>query len=295
MAAKQAAFSLLAPAKINFTLEVLGKRRDGYHEVRMLMAGVSLFDKLSFEPRPDLLLECSQSPSGLDCGASNLIVKAARLLQKRSGKTLGARIRLDKEIPLGAGLAGGSADAAAALLGLNRLWQLDYDLGVLRKLGAMLGSDIPFCLESGWAIASGRGEKLKPFSQRKKFYLVLLNPGFEVSTKWAYQNVDKGPSSRRNLSALVYEALSQKDFERVNKIALNDLERVTAREYPEIGQMRQNLTDLGALVTRMSGSGPTVWALFKDEASSKKAEKSLKNKYKFVSAVSTITKIPVSA
>lgn len=292
MTGKQALFSLLAPAKINFSLEVLGKRRDGYHEVRMLMAGVSLYDELSFEAWPELLLECPESASGMDTGASNIILKAARLLQKRGGISEGARIGLKKRIPLGAGLAGGSADAAATLLGLNRLWKLGYDLNTLRKIGAMLGSDIPFCLESGWAIASGRGEKLKMFSQRKKFHMVLVNPGFEVSTKWAYQNVDLLPGSRRNLSALVYEALDQKDFERVNKIALNDLERVTAREYAQIGQMRQSLTDLGALVTRMSGSGPTVWALFKDEANSKKAEKSLKNRYKFVMAVSTISKIP---
>ena len=290
---KAAAFSLAAPAKINFSLEVLGKRRDGFHEVRMLMAGVSLFDELSFEAWPECVLECSHPD--LDCGAGNIILRAARLLQKKSGAMPGARIILKKNIPIGAGLAGGSTDAAATLIGLNRLWKLDLGLSELAKLGASLGSDIPFCLESGWAIASGRGEKLKPLSQRKKYQLVLINPGFEVSTKWAYQNVDSLPGSKRNLSALVYEALDAKDFERVNKITLNDLERVTAREYPEIGQMRQNLHDVGALVTRMSGSGPTVWGLFKDETSAGKAEKALKNKYKFVQAVSTISKIPTIA
>ena len=291
MLPKKSTFKLQAPAKINFSLEVLGKRQDGYHEVRMLMAGISLCDGLSFEEWPELVLECSHP--GLEIGPSNIILKAAKLLQKKSGELRGARIVLDKQIPIGAGLAGGSTDAAATLRGLNKLWQLGLSLAELRKLGAQLGSDIPFCIESGWAIASGRGEKLKPFPQKKKFQLVLLNPGFEVSTKWAYQNVDSLPGSRRNLSGLVYEALDKKDFERVNKIALNDLERVTAREYPQIGQMRQSLTDLGALVTRMSGSGPTVWGLFKDETSAKKAEKALKNSYKFALAVSTISKIPV--
>jgi 4-diphosphocytidyl-2-C-methyl-D-erythritol kinase len=283
-------FSLAAPAKINFTLEVLGKRLDGFHEVRMLMAGVSLFDELSFEAWDECVLE-SDHPS-LDCGAGNIILKAARLLQKKAGKTAGARMFLKKRIPIGAGLAGGSTDAAAALKGLNRLWDLGLDMAELSKLGAQLGSDIPFCLESGWAVASGRGEKLKLLSQRKKFHLVLLNPGFEVSTKWAYQNVDSRPGSKRNLSALVYEAIDAKDFERVNKLALNDLERVTAREYSEVGLMRQSLTDAGAVVTRMSGSGPTVWGLFKDEAGAEKAEKSLKSKYKFALALSTISKIP---
>jgi 4-diphosphocytidyl-2-C-methyl-D-erythritol kinase len=283
-------FSLAAPAKINFTLEVLGKRHDGFHEVRMLMAGISLHDTLSFEPWEECVLECDHPD--LDCGASNLILKAARILQKKAGKPLGARIHLTKRIPLGAGLAGGSADAAAALLGLNTLWKLKLGMEQLSKLSLQLGSDIPFCMESGWAIATGRGEKLKRLTQRKKFHILLLNPGFEVSTKWAYQNVDTLPGTRRNLSFLVWESLQAKDFDRVNKIALNDLERVTAREHGEIGQMRQDLTGAGAVVARMSGSGPTVWGLFEDETDLKKAEKVLKNKYKYVIPVSTISKIP---
>jgi 4-diphosphocytidyl-2-C-methyl-D-erythritol kinase len=292
MASKSSpAFSLAAPAKINFTLEVLGLRGDGFHELRMLMAGVSLHDELSFEPWPECVLESDHA--GLDCGAGNIILKAARLMQKKAGQAHGARIRLKKRIPIGAGLAGGSSDAAATLLGLNRLWKLGLGLPELRRLGASLGSDIPFCLQSGWALATGRGEKLKPLLQKKKFYLLLLNPGFEVSTKWAYQNVDTLPGSKRNLSRLVYEALDAKNFDQANKIAINDLERVTAREYSQIGQMRQSLTDFGALLSRMSGSGPTVWGLFKDETSSKKAEKALKNKYKFVESASTISKIPV--
>ena len=199
----------------------------------------------------------------------------------------------EKKYSLGCGLGWRQRRCGRSLVGLNRLWKLGYSIAELRKLGAMLGSDIPFCIESGWAIASGRGEKLKALAQKKKYQLLLLNPGFEVSTKWVYQNVDTLQGSRRNLSQLVYEALDQKDFERVNKIACNDLERVTAREYSQIGEMRQNLTSFGALVTRMSGSGPTVWGLFKDEADLKKAEKSLKNKYQFVAAVTTISKIPI--
>src|SRR5438445_400191 len=117
-----APFSLAAPAKINFSLEVLGRRRDGFHEVRMLMAGISLADTLSFEPWEECVLECGHPK--LDCGAGNIIMKAARLLQKKAGKLPGAKIRLDKRIPLGAGLAGGSTDAAAAFIGLNRLWNL---------------------------------------------------------------------------------------------------------------------------------------------------------------------------
>jgi len=287
------AFKLLAPAKINFSLEILGRRNDGFHEVRMLMVGVSLFDELSFEAWPECVLESNLE--GFDCGAGNMIMKAARLLQKESGQNLGASIKLKKNIPIGAGLAGGSSDAAATFLGLNRLWKLNLELRKLSSLAARLGSDIPFCLESGWAIASGRGEKIKHLSAPKKLFLLLLNPGFEVSTKWAYQNVDILGGVKRNLSSLVFEALEAEDFERVNKIAINDLERVTAREHPEIGQMRQSLSQFGASVSRMSGSGPTVWGLFKDETAAKKAEKALKNKYKFVQLVSTFSKIPDKA
>lgn len=285
----EASFKLEAPAKLNFSLEVLGKRRDGFHEVRMLMVGLSLHDELSFEAWPECVLE-SDLPD-LDCGAGNIILKAARLLQKESGENRGALIRLKKRIPLGAGLAGGSTDAAAALKGLKRLWNLRLSESRLELLAAKLGSDVPFCLKSGWAIASGRGEKLRQLPQKKNFSLVLLNPGFEVSTKWVYQNVDSSRKSQRNLSKLVYEALDQKDLELVNKLSVNDLEAVTAAEYAEIGRMRQDLSDLGAKVARMSGSGPTVWGLFKDETSANKAEKALKNKYKFVQQVSTISKI----
>ncbi len=292
--ARPGSFSLFAPAKVNFCLEVLGKRHDGYHEVRMLMAGIALCDRLDFEEAKELSLDSSGMP-GLDCGPGNIVVRAARLLQKASGVSRGARIHLAKEIPLGAGLAGGSTDAAATLIGLNRLWDLGLGLPALSKLGASLGSDIPFCLESGWAIASGRGEKIKKLEQRKKFHLLLLNPGFEVSTKWAYQNVDSLPASRRNLSQSVFDALDEKDFEKANKLALNDLERVTAREYPQIGMMRQDLSEAGALLSRMSGSGPTVWGLFKDEAAALKAEKSLKYRHYFARAVSTIGKIPKAA
>ncbi|MGH7442041.1 MAG: 4-(cytidine 5'-diphospho)-2-C-methyl-D-erythritol kinase, partial [bacterium] len=151
--------TLAAPAKINLSLEVLARREDGFHEVRMLMAAVSLCDELDFAPAEKLTLDCDR-PS-LDCGEGNLVLRAARALQAALGRELGARIYLRKRIPLGGGLAGGSTDAAAALKGLNLLWEGGLGTAELEHLAATLGSDIPFCLGAGWAYATGRGEKLE--------------------------------------------------------------------------------------------------------------------------------------
>ncbi|HTB34192.1 MAG TPA: 4-(cytidine 5'-diphospho)-2-C-methyl-D-erythritol kinase [bacterium] len=278
--------TLTAPAKINLSLEVLGKRNDGYHEVRMLMAGLSLADSLGFKAAKGLALSCDVP--GLDCGESNLVLRAARALQKATGCTDGAQITLKKRIPLGGGLAGGSTDAAAALKGLNNLWGCGLGLAALEKLGATLGSDIPFCLRSGWAIATGRGEKLKPLALRRKLHFVLLNPGFEVSTKWAYQSLGSVRSNRRNLSRMAFEAIQAKDSDQLARAAVNDLEPVTAGRYAEIGRLRGLLDRDGAQISRMSGSGPSVWGLFKDETGAKKACQKLKNEVPIALYCSTI-------
>jgi 4-diphosphocytidyl-2-C-methyl-D-erythritol kinase len=265
---------LLAPAKINLSLEVLGKRNDGYHEVRMLMAGVSLADELTFKPAKGLKLTCDLP--GLDLGSGNLVMKAAHALQRATGCDQGALIHLKKRIPLGGGLAGGSTDAAATLKGLNTLWGTRLSLDALRKIAATLGSDIPFCIESGWAFATGRGEKLKKLSLRRKLHLVLANPGFEVSTKWVYGSLLNVRPPKRNLTRAAFEAVQAKDLDALARAAVNDLEAVTAGRYKEIGQLKARMVDNGAQLARMSGSGPTVWGLFENEAAAEKACKALK-------------------
>jgi len=280
---------LSAPAKVNLTLEVLGRRPDGYHEVRMLMAGVSLSDELSFEPAEGLHLGCDRPE--LDCSESNLILRAARALQKALGRAEGARISLKKRIPLGGGLAGGSTDAAAALKGLNALWRGGLGLDDLRRIGATLGSDIPFCLETGWAYATGRGEKLSPLSLRRSLHLVLANPGFEVSTKWAYSGLARIHTSRKNLSRACFEAIQSRDLDAMALTAINDLEPVTSGRYPEIALLERALLDQGALISRMSGSGPTVWGLFKDASAAKKACAAINKAGTLALAVQTIQKI----
>jgi 4-diphosphocytidyl-2-C-methyl-D-erythritol kinase len=260
---------LRAPAKINLSLEVLARRADGYHEVRMLMAAVSLEDELSFEAAEGLSLSCDLA--SLDCSESNLVLRAARALQKALGREAGARIRLKKRIPLGGGLAGGSTDAAATLLGLNQLWQGGLDPDALRSIAASLGSDIPFCLQGGWAFATGRGEQLEALPLPPRLHFVLANPGFEVSTKWAYSKVQQFNISHRNLSAEAFAAVRKRDWAALESVAVNDLEKVTEARHPEVQALKRRLLDLGAVISRMSGSGPTVWGLFKDGEESKKA------------------------
>lgn len=285
-----ASVHLLAPAKVNFTLEVLGKRGDGYHEVRLLMAGVSLFDELTFKPAKALSLTCDMD--GLDLGPGNLVMKAARAMQRAAGEERGAHIHLKKRIPLGGGLAGGSTDAAATLKGLNTLWGLKLKPAVLHKLAAGIGSDVPFCLESGWAIATGRGEKLKPQSLRRKLWLVLANPGFEVSTKWAYQSIATVRRNTRNLSRNAFEAIQAKDIKALERAAVNDLEPVTAGRYTEINHLKSLMRETGAIFSRMSGSGPTVMGLFENEADAKSAYNIIKNHVAVAVWVSTIGSIP---
>jgi 4-diphosphocytidyl-2-C-methyl-D-erythritol kinase len=281
---------LLAPAKINLTLEVLGRRNDGYHEVRMLMAGVSLFDELSFRPGPGLSL--SSDHPGLDCGPRNLVLRAAVALQRALGRDPGAQIQLKKRIPLGGGLAGGSTDAAATLVGLNKLWNGRLSLDALRKIGANLGSDIPFCIESGWALATGRGEKIKRLALRRKLHLVLANPGFEVSTQWAYGSLGRLAPAGRNHSRQAFNAIAARDLDALDRAAVNDLEPVSAGRYAEIRQLKGLMLEHGAQLTRMSGSGPTVWGLFENEASAEKAYKKMKKSAKSVALVHTLSRIP---
>ncbi len=281
---------LLAPAKINLSLEVLGKRNDGYHEVRMLMAGVSLYDELSFKPAERLSLSCDLP--ALDCGPKNLVLRAAAALQRKTGRTDGAAIHLKKRIPLGGGLAGGSTDAAATLVGLNKLWGCRLSLDALRKIGATLGSDIPFCIESGWALATGRGEKVQRLTLRRKLHLVLANPGFEVSTQWAYGSLGRIVPAKHNRSRRAFNAITERDLAALELAAVNDLEAVTAARYAEIRRLKGQLLELGAQIARMSGSGPTVWGLFEHETAAEKAYKKMKNSAPTVALVTTISRVP---
>lgn len=282
---------LLAPAKINLTLEVLAKRDDGFHEVRMLMAGVDLYDEMSFTESATLSLTCDRAD--LSVGEDNLVLRAARALQAASGCRLGAKIHLKKHIPVGGGLAGGSTDAAATLKGLDRLWETALGAKRLAEIAASLGSDIPFCLKSGWALASGRGEKLKALTLGRSLHLVLANPGFEVSTQWVYKNLGKIQARAIDHSAEAFKAIASRNLKALKIAVVNDLELVTASKYEQISAMKEQFMACGAQIVQMSGSGPTVWALFGDERAAKKAQKIMKVAFTHAYYVKTITKIPI--
>jgi 4-diphosphocytidyl-2-C-methyl-D-erythritol kinase len=283
-----APFTLLAPAKVNLSLEVRRRRADGYHELRSLMVKVGLYDRLRFAPAPDGVLSLSCDVPGLSCGEDNLIVKAARLLQARAGRARGARIRLSKRIPMAAGLAGGSADAAAALLGLKRLWRLRLDARTLASLALQLGSDVPFCLDARTAaLARGRGEELSPVPRLPRLWLVLAKPPVAVPTSGVYQALGMGPKAKPgpDHSTALVKALCARDWDALQVHCVNDLEQVTQPKHPVIRDLKACLTAQGALVSRMSGSGPTVWALFHNRTQAVKAMKTLKDKGLFKAAL----------
>ena len=258
--------TLKAYAKINLALEVLGKRPDGYHEVAMIMQSVSLHDTLILSlQESDITLICDRPE--LPCDHSNLAYRAAELLRREVGVTQGVQIELTKRIPLAAGLAGGSTDAAAVLKGLNRLWGLALSPVELEQLAARLGSDVPFCLWGGTSLATGRGEMLTPLPDFTGHGVVLANPSLQVSTAWVYGNYrDAAGNRRRDISSLRH-SIEQPDFSAVADTLFNDLETVTVPAYPQVAEIQEQLLQAGAAGVLMSGSGPTVFALTPDYAS----------------------------
>lgn len=267
-----------SPAKINLGLAVLGARSDGYHEVEIVMQQVSLSDTILFEPhRGGIELSCHGDP--LPEGRSNLVVAAAESLRKRARISLGARITLTKRIPIAAGLGGGSSNAAATLVGLNSLWKLGLTRPDLAKIGASLGCDVPFFLGEPTALARGKGDCVEPLPPPPDHWLVIANPGFAVSTKWAYDNVGKinltCPDKRIRLLLLV---LRNGDLKGLSRYIFNALEPVTGAVHPEITTMKKDLVREGALAALMSGSGPSVFGIFGTQAAARRAAARLRGR-----------------
>lgn len=250
-----------APGKINLSLEVLGQRKDGYHAVQMIMQGVRLAD----------YIHCAEAPANrvtanhpfVPRNESNLAMRAAMLLQERY-QVPPVHLHIDKAIPVSAGMAGGSTDAAAVLLGLDRLFQLGLSATTLRSLAAELGSDVPFCLESGTALAVARGEIVAPLPPLPKMHLVVFKAAFGVSTAKVYRAYRPGPDALgpEERLRLFLEAIHQGDSERVLNMLFNALEPTTFSMYPKIERLRNELVQLGAPHVLMSGSGPTLFAAF---------------------------------
>ncbi|MFO0864616.1 MAG: 4-(cytidine 5'-diphospho)-2-C-methyl-D-erythritol kinase [Gemmataceae bacterium] len=254
--------TIWAPAKANLFLEILGKRTDGYHELATLMVAVALFDELSFadDPSGSFHLECDRPD--LSTGPDNLILRAARLLQTRTGCGRGARIRLVKRIPMMAGLAGGSSDAAATLIALDRLWQTGLKAEELASLGAELGSDIPFFFHLPAAWCTGRGEKVEPIRLARPLDLVLLLPSFGLGTAAVYKQVrlPRDPET----GADIRQALEAGDVETVGSRLFNRLEEAATSIEPRVEEYRRRLEQEKPAGARMSGSGSSLFAVCRD-------------------------------
>ncbi len=250
---------LRTSAKVNLALEVLGKRGDGYHEIATVLQAVDLFDRLTMETADILSLHADDPELPTDDG--NLVMRAARLLQKTAGIEKGARLRLQKRIPVAAGLGGGSSDAAATLLGLNRLWGLRWPRARLQELAVGLGMDVPFFLGTGRAVARGRGERLQALPGGGGYALVLVNPRTPLSTREVYGRVPAGWHAEPTGTERVIEALRRRNVAALAAALTNNLERVVEPVLPVIGRMKAALLAAGALGAIMSGSGPTVFGL----------------------------------
>ena len=247
-------------AKINLTLDILGKRPDGYHEVSMIMQSIALHDTLTMEKmREGIGLKISVPWMKAD--ESNLGWKAANLVKERCGVKGGVNIHLTKRIPVAAGLAGGSADAAAVLRGMDRLYGLGLTDEELCSLGAELGSDIPFCLMGGTQLSTGRGEVLRRLKGMPTAWVVLAKPRVSVSTAWAYQNYDEQGAERHPDNDLVEQKIISQDLKAMAPLLCNVLESVTIKKYEVIDRYKQLMMEKGALMSMMSGSGPTVFGL----------------------------------
>jgi 4-diphosphocytidyl-2-C-methyl-D-erythritol kinase len=253
----------LARAKINLTLEVLGKRPDGYHEVEMVMQSIELHDYLEFSPAP-WNITLTVEGDGVPSGGENLVCRAAELLRSYSGLRQGADIHLRKYIPVEAGLAGGSADAAATLIALNKMWGTGLSLSGLMKLGERLGSDIPFCLMGGTALASGRGERVQRLSDCPVLGVVLVKPPFGLSTAQVYQSFKQEESVNKPDHRGMISGIESNDAQAICSCLVNMLEPAAVKLQPSIANIKEKLLKAGAMGVLMSGSGPTVFGLTPD-------------------------------
>jgi len=272
---EQGKIKVAAPAKVNLFLEILGKRQDGYHEIQTVMQEVSLFDYLYIE-NYDKGVAFSCSHPKLATGEENLVVKAVRLMQKESGTSKGVKIHLDKKIPTGAGLGGGSSDAAATLCGLNRLWQIGYDEKQLMSLAGKLGSDTPFFVMGNTAVCKGRGEVVTPYPLNVKYNYVIIYPRFEVSTAMVYNNFKISLTKNLKDVSFFLQKLESGSPQELGHSLHNRLEEVVFRLYPDLEKIKKTLTKFDFCGTLLSGSGSALYGLCEEGMDSKEIENKIK-------------------
>ncbi len=258
------ACTLDARGKINLYLGILGDRPDGFHEVAMVLQSIDLADHLQLSPTA-LTIELHCDHPQIPTDETNLAYRAAALLKSEFGRLDGIKIEIQKRIPVAAGLAGGSTDAAAVLVGMNQMWELGLTVADLQTLAARLGSDIPFCISGGTQLATGRGEILEPLNDLDQVPLVLAkHRQISVSTAWAYQAYRQLHRSPQPASALreMLTALAHRDPQQIANHIHNDLELPVLQEHPAVAELKALIDRSGALGTMMSGSGPSVFGIF---------------------------------
>lgn len=265
-----------ARAKINLSLDVLARRPDGYHEVRMIMQSIEMHDEIEIEKLPSGIEIACNSP-WVPTDEGNIAYKAAKLILDKYNLDKGVKIAIKKQIPVAAGLAGGSTDAAAVMKGLNEMFGLGLGADELMLLGSSIGADVPYCIRGGTMLAEGIGEALSELPLLSGVDLVLVKPKIGVSTAWVYKNLNLAKIINRPDTNLLMEAIKDKDIKRVSKNMRNVLENVTAGKYGIIKDIKLKLLEAGALGSMMSGSGPTVFGIFEDRKSAEYAYNKIKS------------------
>lgn len=275
--------SLKAYGKINLGLDVIGKRPNGYHDVRMVMQTVGLYDKIDITYKQELGIEVTTNLYYLPNNENNLVYKAAKLLMDEFNINKGVKIVLKKFIPVAAGMAGGSSDAAAVLFGVNKMFNLKLTTEQLMERGVKIGADVPFCIMRGTALSEGIGEILTPLPKVPQCQILIAKPGISVSTKFVYENLrlDEIPAERHpDIDGLI-KGIEDQDIYKIAAKLGNILEDVTIKEHNVIREIKEKMLETGALNTLMSGSGPTVFGIFTSTAKAQKAYEEFRcGKYK---------------
>ncbi|MBN8048832.1 MULTISPECIES: 4-(cytidine 5'-diphospho)-2-C-methyl-D-erythritol kinase [Paraclostridium] len=282
---------LKSRAKVNLSIDVLGKREDGYHLVEMIMQTIDLYDKLKITEIEENSILIKSNSLDIPLNEDNIMYKAVNLLRDQFNIEKGIEISIEKNIPVAAGMAGGSSNAAAVLVGLNKLWNLGLSESELKDIGLKLGADVPFCITGGSALAEGIGEELTNIKGLPEDLNILVcKPNIFVSTKEVYQSLNMDKVKRRPKNKELIDALQKEDVKFISENMVNVLEEVTSLKYSEIGQIEDIMIKNKALGSMMSGSGPTVFGLFDNKDCAIKAKKDLQAKYNQVYLVKSSNK-----
>lgn len=269
-------YTAKAPAKINLALDVLGRRANGYHDVAMIMQTISLYDTITVSLTKEGILLTTDS-AAIPTDETNIAFKAANYLSTHYNVNKGAHIHIQKKIPVAAGLAGGSTDAAAVLKLLNTAWELKLSKSELMDIGLKLGADVPFCIQQGACLAEGLGEILTPIKTMPDCYILLAKPPVDVSTKKVYQGLHLEQITKHPDMQDTLKAIETQNLHRLCSNLCNVLENVTTQLHPSINELKQKMLELGALGSLMSGSGPTVFGIFENMSLAEKAYDNIKN------------------